>query len=307
MSTAPDLSVVLVNWNAAALTAGALRSLREHVSGIAYEVFVVDNGSRDAVAVDALEAEFPWARFIRNPDNRGFSRANNQALRRARGRYLLLLNNDTVQLENALGLSVAWMDAHPDVGALGITHLNDDEGRTPQHSFFAFPDPWQDVQALAGLLDWEPPTPDFGREQDVDWLVGSYLLVRRACYEDVGELDERFFVYDEDIDWCLRAQQAGWRRVYWPGARMVHLGAASRPHLKDKTFMHYRSHLSFIAKHHGPAAVAYYAAMSARLAASTGKQLLRLATGRATAEDVRVRLVRQRHFMTLGHGKEGVK
>ena len=301
-----DLSVILVNWNARALTEDALRTLRAHTRGITYEVFVVDNGSRDGSEPLQLAEQFPWVKVLRNPDNRGFSRANNQALRRARGRYLLLLNNDTRQVENALGTAVTWMDAHPDVGALGITHLHDD-GQTPQHSFFPFPDPWLDVQSLVGFMDGEPPAPDFVREQDVDWLVGSFLMIRRNCYEDVGELDERFFVYDEDIDWCLRARQSGWRICYSPCARMVHVGAASKPHLKDKTFMHYRSHLAYLAKHHGSAAAAYYVAMSARLAASTGKQALRFLVGRARAEDVQARLLRQRHFMTLGHGKAGVK
>jgi GT2 family glycosyltransferase len=302
-----DLSVILVNWNAAALTAEALRSIRAYTVGITYELFVVDNGSRDSSEPAALEAEFPWAHVLRNPDNRGFSRANNQALRRARGRYLLLLNNDTRQVEDALGTAVRWMDGHPDVGALGITHLNDDAGKTPQHSFFAFPDPWLDVRSLVGLEDVALPTPEFDREQDVDWLVGSFLMIRRACYEDVGELDERFFVYDEDIDWCLRARQSGWRITYSPCAKLVHVGSASKPHLKDKTFMHYRSHLAYLSKHHGPAAAAYYLAMSARLAASTGKQVVRLLAGRASFEDVTTRLLRQRHFMTLGHGKAGVK
>jgi len=300
-----DLSVILVNWNSLSLTSEALRSLRAHTQGIEYEVFVTDNGSKDPAEPEALLREFPWIHLVRNPDNRGFSKANNQGIRRARGRYVLLLNNDTVQVENALGASVAWMDAHPDVGALGITHLNNDEARTYQASFFPFPEGWADVKAVFGVGDYRPPEPDYTREQDVDWVVGSYLFMRRACFEDVGELDERFFIYDEDIDWCLRARRLGWRITYWPGAKMVHLGAASRPFMKDKTFVHFRSHLSYLAKHHGPAAPLYYLGMSARMGGATAKQVLRWMAGSGSADELRQRLVRQRQFMTLQHGRKG--
>jgi GT2 family glycosyltransferase len=302
-----DLSIVLVNWNSLHLTTDALASLESFTKDIRYEVFVIDNGTTKDDGIRELPRRFPWIHFISNGENRGFSKANNQGIRRAKGRYILLLNNDTIQIENALGKAVAYMDAHPDVGALGITHLNRDAEQSFQPSFFAFPRPWTEVRALLGAPEAHGASPvDFSREQEADWIVGSFLLMRRACYEDVGELDERFFIYDEDVDWCFRARRAGWMVKYWPGARMVHLGASARPFMKDKTFVHFRSHLSYIKKNHSlSAAVAYYGAMGARLALATGKQAALAATGRTDLSTVRERIFRQRQFMLLRSGRTG--
>lgn len=308
-SDKPDLSVILVNWNALELTSAALASIREQTRGITYEVIVVDNGTTADASVRELPARFPWARLIANPDNRGYSKANNQGIAQARGRHVLLLNSDTLQTGNALGEAVAYLDAHPDVGALGILHRNNDASRSVQASFHAFPNPWREALSLVGLARYAPPAParEAPPEQDVDWLCGSFLLIRRECLDQVGGLDERFFVYGEDIDWCLRARQAGWKVRFWPGAAMVHLGSASRPFIKDKTFMHFRSHLTYIRKNHSTAAAAlYYAAMGLRLSASTGWQVLRCLAGRGTLADVRERCRRQVQFLFLRPGQTGL-
>ena len=304
---AVDLSIVLVTWNAFALTAQALDSIKKFTAGISYEVFVVDNGTTKDETVEQLPARFPWVQFIPNPDNRGFSRANNQGVRRSRGRYVVLLNNDTIQIENALGKAVEYMDQHQDVGALGITHLNNDAERSFQPSFFDFPDAWPEVQSLLGLAPAAASAPpNYELEQDVDWIVGSFLLMRRSCYEDVGELDERFFIFDEDVDWCLRASRAGWKVRYWPGAKMIHVGSAARPFMKDKTFVHFRSHLSYIKKNCSrSAAAAYYAAMAARLSLATGKQAMLAVIGQAELRDVRERVERERQFLLLRAGRTG--
>ena len=302
-----DLSIILVTWNALEVTSEALASIQKYTKDVSYEVFVIDNGTTKDATVAELPKRFPWIRFVANPDNRGFGKANNQGIRRARGRYLLLLNNDTIQIENALGEAVRYMDEHPDVGALGITHLNNDAGRTLQASHFQFPRPWLDVRSLLGL-----PVPagltdrPAEREMDVDWVVGSFLMMRRTCFEDVGELDERFFIYDEDIDWCLRAGRAGWKIRYWPGAKMLHVGSAARPFMKDKTFVHFRSHLSYIKKNHSlSAASAYYGAMAVRLTLASGKQLSRALVGQARAAEVWERLHRERQFLLLRSGRTG--
>lgn len=303
-----DLSIVLVTWNALAVTAEALESIKKFTEGITYEVFVVDNGTTKDDTVKVLPKRFPWIKFIANPDNRGFSRANNQGVRRSRGRYIVLLNNDTIQIENALGKAVRYMDENPDLGALGITHLNNDSERTYQPSFFDFVQPWREVQALIGLSQQQgsQAAPDYTVAKDADWVVGSFLLMRRACFEDVGELDERFFIFDEDVDWCLRAWRAGWKVRYWPGAKMIHVGSAARPFMKDKTFIHFRSHLSYIKKNHSrSAAVAYYAAMAARLSLATGKQAARALIGQAELKEVRERIERERQFLLLRTGRSG--
>jgi GT2 family glycosyltransferase len=300
----PDLSVVLVTWNALEVTAAAIDSIRAHTAGITYEVFVVDNGTTKDDTVAELPRRFPWVRFIANPDNRGFTRANNQGIREARGRYVVLLNNDTVQTGNALGEAVRYMDARPDVGALGIMHLNNDEGRSFQPSFFDFPRPAADVLGLFRRPRL-PPAPEV-RERDVDWVCGSFLLMRRAALEQVGPLDERYFIYDEDVDWCLHARRAGWTVRFWPGASMVHLGSQANPFMRDKTLVMFRSHVSYLRKNHGwPAAAAFYLGMGLKLTLAAAKQVLRLLVGRATREDVRQRWNRLRNFVALRPGKVG--
>jgi GT2 family glycosyltransferase len=199
---APDLSIVLVNWNACELTSAALASLASETRGIASEIFVVDNGTTRDAGVVELQRRFPAVAFIANASNMGFSVANNQGIARARGRYVLLLNNDTVQIENALAAAVAYMDGNPTIGALGILHRNADAQRSPQASAFAFPRPWREVAGLLGIrwgTEYGVPLPT-DAECDVDWVCGSFLMMRRACLEQVGPLDERFFIYDEDID-----------------------------------------------------------------------------------------------------------
>jgi GT2 family glycosyltransferase len=304
----PDLTVILVNWNSLELTSAALASIKEQTQGITYEVIVVDNGTTADASVTELPVRFPWVRLIANPDNRGYSKANNQGIAQARARYTLLLNTDTLQTGNALGGAVRYMDAHADVGALGILHLNNDARRTVQPSFYPFPNPWREALALVGLGRGRPPAVGVPPpEQDVDWLCGSFLLMRRECLEQVGGLDERFFVYGEDIDWCLRARAAGWKVRFWPGAALVHLGSASRPFIRDKTFMHFRSHLTYIRKNHSvPAAAFYYVAMGLRLTASTGWQVLRCLAGRGTLADVRERYRRQVQFLFLRPGRTGL-
>jgi GT2 family glycosyltransferase len=304
----PDLSIVLVNWNTLALTSAALASIRAKTTSIAYETIAIDNGSHDGSASE-LPARFPWITLVANPDNRGFSRASNQGIRLARGRYVLLLNTDTLQIVDALGAAVRYMDAHREVGALGILHLDADAEHRPQRSSFAFPDPWSDIRHLVGLGRHAPADVserELFRERDVDWVCGSFLLMRRECLRTVADLDERFFVYAEDIDWCRRAWRAGWTVRFWPGVAMVHVGAAAHPHMRDKTFAHVRSHLSYLAKNHSVVAVVvYYLVMSGRLTGATLLQAARYLVGRASRDDVAGRFRRQLQFMRLAPGREG--
>ena len=297
-----------MNWNACETTAAALASIREHTRGIGYELIVVDNGTTRDDSVRELPRRFPSMIFIANPRNLGFSVANNQGIARATGRYVLLLNNDTVQTGDALTPAVGYMDAHQDVGALGILHCNADAERSRQPSAYRFPRPWRELLSLAGLRrnpeDAAPAALD--AESDVDWVCGSFLLMRRSCLEKIGPLDERFFIYDEDIDWCRRAWTAGWKVRFWPGVSMIHLGAAARPFMRDKTFVHFRSHLSYFRKHHGSLAAAlYYSIMVGRLTAATLWQVVRWITGAVPFSHVRERSLRQKQFALLRHGRAG--
>lgn len=302
----PDLSAILVNWNSCEVTAGAIASILEHTRDIDVELIVVDNGTTRDDSRRELPRRFPSVVFIQNPRNLGFAVANNRGIEQARGRYVLLLNNDTVQTEDALSAAVRYMDAHPDVGALGILHRNADAERSPQASAHPFPDPWREVAGVIGLPIGVAAAYPMDSECDVNWIVGSFLLMRRACLDAVGLLDERFFIYDEDIDWCRRARARGWIVRFWPGASMVHLGGAAKPFMKDKTFIYFRSRLSYIRKYHTwlPASL-YYLAMVARLSMATVWQAVRWLSGAATLADVRERSNRQMQFALLRHGRTG--
>ncbi len=308
MTAPPDLSIVLINWNTYALTAAAIESIERQTRDLRYEVIVVDNGSTRDDSVRELPRRFPSIRLISNPRNMGFSVSSNQGIGAASGRHVLLLNSDTIQTEDALSAAVRYMAAHPDVGALGIAHRNADAARSRQPSAFRFPRPWREVVGPLGLpfANRHVASLSDEGERDVDWVCGSFLLMRRECLEHVGPLDERFFAYDEDIDWCRRAWDAGWRVRFWSGASMIHVGGAARPFMKDKTFVHFRSRLSYIRKHHGVMAAAmYYAFMAGRLSLATGWQALRWLAGRARLAEVRERWSRQRQFALLRPGQSG--
>lgn len=311
MSDSPiDVSVVIVNWNSLTLTDPCLASLRDQTRGIRYEVFVIDNGTTKDDGPAVLPVRHPWIELIRNDANLGFTKASNQGIRRARGRYVLLLNSDTVQTENALGRAVAYMDEQPDIGVLGILHRNTDAERTLQASCFPFPRPWTEVANLLGLTratDSAALLPDVSSPRDTDWVCGSFLMMRRSCLDQVGELDERFFTYQEDVDWCLRARSAGWRVRFWPGVSMLHVGSAAKPFIRDKTLIMFRSQVSYYRKHHGlTGAAAYFAAMALRLTGASLKQLVLLLAGRASLADLRLRLRRQAQFLSLRPGRAGV-
>lgn len=256
----PELSVIIVNYNVREFLEQALRSVERAAEGLRVEVFVVDNGSVDG-SVEMVRTLFPDVRVISNEENVGFARANNQAIRLARGRFLLILNPDTIVQENTLRTLVEFMDRHSDAGAAGCTILNPD-GSFALESRRAFPTPQVAFYRISGLSRLFPRSRRFGRynltylpEEDtaeVDALSGSCMLVRHAAlYYSQGEaeslkisevdpdalcqvgasapsstgaglLDEDFFMYGEDLDWCYRIQQAGWKVFYTPETRVIH-------------------------------------------------------------------------------------
>jgi GT2 family glycosyltransferase len=293
-----DLSVLIINWNSRDLLREALRSLRERTSGITYEVIVVDNGSRRESPQD-IPVEHPWITYIASDRNLGFSGANNLAATKASGRYLLLLNADTVQTENALGTAVRYMDEHPALGAVGIQHLNSDG--THQVSAHAFPCFCDDI---LGFLAWTKPEvpPVLVEEKEVDWVCGSFLMVRRECWEQTGGLDETYFIYDEDIDWARRAQSLGWKIGFWPGASMIHIGSASGRKMRDKTYSNLRSRLTYYTRHSGRCAgLLFYTVILAKLFWG-----LLLAIIKGDFIGLRPRCLRWWRFATLASSAEGV-
>lgn len=225
----PQLTVIFVSWNVADLLLRAIASVfASWGSADALEVIVVDNASQDGT-VAAIRQRFPEVRLIVNDTNRGFTAANNQALEVARGDYLLLLNPDTEVLGDALPTLLGYMEAHPDVGLVGPQLLNPDGSvqssrrRFPTLGLLFLESTW--LQGLAPrrwLARYYVRDRADDEEQDVDWVTGAAMLIRRSVLAQVGPLDERFFMYSEEVDWCRRIKLAGWRIAYLPGAQVIH-------------------------------------------------------------------------------------
>jgi hypothetical protein len=228
-----DLSILIISCNTCDLTLACLRSLLESSCDLQTEIFVVDNASTDG-SVEAIVGEFPQVRVIANRQNRGFAAANNQALQLAAGRCILLLNSDTVVLGDVLSRSVQYLDANPDVGAMGCRVLNPD--RSLQPTCFQFPT-LLNLSLLVSGLDRLPRPKFLGRfhmrgwardhERDVEVVTGCYLMVRRAAIERVGHLDESFFFCGEETDWCRRFKADGWKVRFAPVGEIIHVGNAS--------------------------------------------------------------------------------
>jgi GT2 family glycosyltransferase len=252
--------VVVVSWNVRELLLRCLASVyAEARPGLELEVFVVDNASADGTA-EVVAREFPAAHLIANDANLGFVRANNQALALCRGRYALLLNPDTEVCPGALARLVAAADAEPTLGVVGPTLVYPDG--TVQSSRRRFPTLATALVESTVLQRWLGNAALVRRfyvadrsdaeEQDVDWLVGACLLVRREAMVQVGPLDERFFMYSEEVDWCYRIRRAGWRVRYLPSARVVHHEAKSSEQVPvTRHFYFHDSRCRYFGKHHG--------------------------------------------------------
>jgi hypothetical protein len=256
-----DISVIIVNWNRCDLLRGCLQSIKERTHRVAYEIIVVDNASTDD-SVARVRVEFPYVQLICNAENRGFAAANNQGLAISQGRYALLLNNDTVVMDGCLDTMAAFMDAHPNVGALTCKQY---DARDLEHPMppcaTAFPTPTRVMKTrLVRMLHKEHTrwgqrwlylgdNPEV--EQEAAHITGSCFMIRREAFEQVGLLDERFFMYLEETDWCLRLRQAGWKIYYTPDAAFIHYLSASGQLRRDREELYYRSYCHFFEKHYG--------------------------------------------------------
>lgn len=255
-----DVSVVIVNWNTRDILRDCLASILAQTDAFC-EIIVIDNASSDG-SVEMVRQEFAQVRLIANTDNRGFAGANNQGLAVARGAHVLLLNPDTIVLDHAIDRMLAWLAEHPDVGCVGCQVLEGPE--TIQYTCFADPTPLNQTIVAFGLTTLSHLFPVFGRHRYLDWdrtterevdvVSGMFMLVPRAVLEAVGPLDEAFFVYAEEADWCRRIRAAGWRCVFAPAAQIVHLDGGSKSTAQIRSKMHVqlqKSHLIYARKHHG--------------------------------------------------------
>ncbi|HZT43832.1 MAG TPA: glycosyltransferase family 2 protein [Chthonomonadaceae bacterium] len=231
---APVLSVAIVNWNTRDLLLDALASLYAAPPAFDFEVIVVDNASTDGSA-EAVRARFPQVRLLANAENLGYAHGNNQAIEAAHGAFVLLLNPDVLLPPGGLERAIAFMERHPDAGALGARQVHPD-GRL-QRSVRGFPSPLAVFWELIGLSRVWPRSRVFGayrmtwfdyaHEAEVDQPMGTFLLVRRAALEQIGLMDEQFPIFFNEVDWCLRCRRAGWKIYFTPDVEIVHYGGAS--------------------------------------------------------------------------------
>jgi GT2 family glycosyltransferase len=236
-----DVSVVIVNWNTVDLLRACIASVFNATRSINFEVIVIDNASADG-SVEMVRQEFGKAIVIANAKNVGFATANNQGMAIATGRYVLLLNSDTVVLDGAIEKTIAYADRWPDTAALGCRILNPD--RSLQNSCFMFPSLVNLLLFSTYLYRFFPRSRFFGREQmtwwdrddarEVDVVTGCYMLVRKQAIDEVGMMDSGFFMYAEETDWCYRFKSKGWKNRFTPDAEIVHLGGASAAKLGSR-------------------------------------------------------------------------
>lgn len=260
-------SVFVVSYNTVDLLRQCLASLFANTSGIDYEVFVVDNVSADGSA-DMVRREFPTVRLIANTVNVGFAAANNQAYRESTGEYLFLLNPDAEAKPDAVNHAVDFMEAHPEAGMCGGRIRNPDGGLDP--SARRFPGVISNFFILSGLSSRYPNSPIFGRGDykyfdhqsvlEVDWVPGTFTAIRRSMIEQIGFFDERFYLYYEETDLCLRARRAGWKIYFIPDAEILHEGGACSKTRADHDFdtsgsqllsFRLRSEYLYFRKNHG--------------------------------------------------------
>ena len=278
MSASVNLSIIIVNWNTKNFLAKCLDSIyaqmnawmneRSKCSNVSTfkldntETFVVDNASTDG-SPDMVCERYPWVNLVASSENLGFACANNLAVERSKGEFILLLNPDTFIHKGALHRLFAFLNEHPDVGAVGPKLINPDGSLqvsvTPAPSLSR--EAWRlfHLDRLCPLSQYPRSTLQEKDAQDVDVLMGACLMLRREVYDDIGLFDEQFFMYSEEVDLCLRIQQAGWRICWLPDAVVTHYGAGSTSQVADEMFIElYRNKVKFFRKHRGNAYAGAY-------------------------------------------------
>jgi hypothetical protein len=254
-----DVSIIIVNWNTRELLLNCLSSVFATASGLDVEIIVVDNGSQDGSS-EAARKQFPGITIIQNDRNRGFARANNQALARATGRYFLLLNSDAVLTEGSLQGLVAFIDRTPEAGIASCQYIDTDGSR--QNSFDNFPTLATELfnkSTLKLLFPARYPSKrrHYREPVAVDSVIGACMLVRAEAVRKVGVLDEDYFFFLEETDWCFRMRRAGWHVYHLPNIRVYHLQGKSKEKSPVNAWIeYYRSLYLFFKKNRS--ALSYY-------------------------------------------------
>jgi hypothetical protein len=282
-----SLSVIIVTRNTAALTRAAIQSVLDSRQTPAPDMLVVDNGSTDDTA-SLLPRQFPQVRLLRSDVNLGFARACNLAAKQARGRFLLLLNSDARVEPDAIGRAIRWMEAQPRCAVAGAQLLNPDGSR--QNSIANFPSFATELLNKSLLRRLRPgrfPGKEHpaARPLEVESVVGAFLLVRKEVWDELGGLDERYFFFLEETDFCLRARRAGYQVVHLPDVRVIHdQGQTAKRIPTGARIEYWRSRYAYFEKNHGRAArMALAAGLLVRLLAdwAAAAVLVTLTLGRS--------------------------
>lgn len=227
-----DLSIIILSWNTRDLLRQCLKSIYQETKNIDFEIFVVDNASQDKSA-EMVCREFSQVKLIKNKKNLGFARANNQAIKQSGGEYILLLNPDTIILDRAIEKCVNYLDQTNKIGILGCKLINSD--RSWQPSCRRFPTLFSQVIILLKIHNLFPNLikkylmldMDQDKVQEVDQVMGAFFLTKKEVIEKIGALDEKYWIWFEEVDFCKRAKNIGFKVLYWPGASIVHYKAQS--------------------------------------------------------------------------------
>lgn len=264
------LSIIIVNYNVRYFLEQCLHSVRRAVQGLDAEIFVADNASTDG-STEMVHESFPEVQLISNTANLGFSKANNQAIRKSKGDYVLLLNPDTVVEEDTFRKVCAFMDSHPDAGGLGV-YMIDGKGNFLPESKRGLPTPAVAFYKISGLSALFPQSKTFGKyhlgyldkdqTHEVEVLSGAFMLMRRTALDKVGLLDEDYFMYGEDIDLSYRILKGGYKNYYYPGTRIIHYkGESTKKSSVNYVFVFYRAMVIFAKKHFAPGGAALFAVL----------------------------------------------
>jgi GT2 family glycosyltransferase len=256
----PDVSVIVTNWNGREMLQACIHSIHEKTSGVKSEIIVVDDASTDGSS-ELVRTKFPDVQLIINQTNLGFARANNHGVKYATGRYVLLLNSDTLLLNNAIKVLVDFLETNPDASVCGGCLKNMD--LSTQISYGSFPSFSQaivdalflnDLFPLAGLPNRGAyPSASLISPREVDFIIGADMLIRREIIDQLGLFDEQFQAYCEEVDLCYRIRKTKLGKVYYvPDAQIIHLGGMSYSKLGERQIlMHYSGYNKFLRKHHG--------------------------------------------------------
>lgn len=253
-----EISIVIVSWNTKDFLLECLESIKAQPPSVSMEIIVVDNASTDG-SPEAVENKYPDVHLIKNDQNYGFAKANNIGLKESKGRYLCLINSDVKVMPECLTYLYEYIENNPSIGMIGPRILNAD--LTLQCTCRHFPSLWNGFCSATALYRIFPQSKIFSSDQmfyfkhdfarEIDVLAGCFLMVRRKAFEQVGYLDDQFFMYAEDIDWCKRFWQTGWSIVFFPAAVSVHYGGASSANEPLRFSMaQERSLLQYWTKHH---------------------------------------------------------